>query len=120
MEERPASIQKKEILAEVQSIAFGNYFCMVTKNKEGQTVLEAYNKAGEVCMKKIVSLPYVGLHTDGDEIVLYSYSGCEIYDIKKGLIYQGTFENGLRQMFVIGGNRYYLIENRRVHVIKLA
>lgn len=119
MEERPKSLHKKEIQAEIQSIAFGDYFCMVTKNKEGQTVLEAYNKSGEVCMKKVVALTYVGLHTAGDEVVLYSYSGCEVYNIKKGLVYQGTFENGLRQMFVIGGNRYYLVENRLVRVIKL-
>lgn len=119
MKETPESIQKKEIGAEIKSIAFGDYFCVVTKNKEGQEVLEAYNKAGEVCMKKVISLPYVGLHTAGDEVVLYSYSGCEVYDIKKGLIYQGTFENGIRQMFVIGGNRYYLVENRLVRVIKL-
>lgn len=119
MEERPSSVFKKELSSEVQSIAFGDYFCTVTKNAEGQTVLEAYNKSGEVCMKKIVSLPYVGLHTAGDEVVLYSYSGCEVYDIKKGLVYQGTFENGIRRMFVIGGNRYYLVENRLVRVIKL-
>ena len=119
MEERPESVHKKEISADIQSIAFGDYFCMVTKNKEGQTVLEAYNKSGEVCMKKVVALPYVGMHTAGDEIVLYSYSGCEVYDMKNGLVYQGTFENGLRQMFVIGGNRYYLVENRLVRVIKL-
>lgn len=119
MEERPESVHKKEILTEIQSIAFGEYFCMVTQNNEGQTVLEAYNKSGEVCMKKIVALPYVGIHTAGDEVVLYSYSGCEIYNIKKGLIYQGTFENGLSGMFAIGGNRYYLIENRQVRVIKL-
>lgn len=117
--ETPKSLHKKEITAEIKSIAFGDYFCTVTKNKDGQEVLEAYNKSGEVCMKKVISLPYVGLHTAGDEVVLYSYSGCEVYDIKKGLIYQGTFENGIRRMFVIGGNRYYLVENRLVRVIKL-
>lgn len=119
VDEIPKSLHKKEIVAEVKSIAFGEYFCMVTENKDGQEVLEAYNKSGEVCMKKVISLPYVGLHTAGDEVVLYSYSGCEVYDIKKDLIYQGTFENGIRQMFVIGGNRYYLVENRLVRVIKL-
>ena len=120
VEEVPKSLHKKEITAEVKSIAFGDYFCTVTKNKDGQEVLEAYNKSGEVCMKKVITLPYVGLHTAGDEVVLYSYSGCEVYDIKKGtLIYQGAFENGIRQMFVIGGNRYYLVENRLVRVIKL-
>lgn len=120
VDEVPEPLQKKEITAEIKSIAFGEYFCTVTENKDGQEVLEAYNKSGEVCMKKVISLPYVGLHTVGDEVVLYSYSGCEVYDIKKGLLtYQGTFENGIRQMFVIGGNRYYLVENRLVRVIKL-
>ncbi len=120
MEERPLSVYKKEISSEIKSIAFGEYFCTVTKNKDGQEVLEAYNKSGKVCMKKVISLPYVGLHTQGNEVVLYSYSGCEIYDVKKGLMtYQGTFENGIRQMFIIGGNRYYLVENRLVRVIKL-
>ncbi len=120
MDEIPESVFKKEITAEIKSIAFGDYFCTVTKNKDGQEVLEAYNKTGEVCMKKVPALSYVGMHTEGDEVVLYSYSGCEIYNIKKGeLIYQGTFENGIRQMFVIGGNRYYLVENRLVRVIKL-
>ena len=119
MTEIPKSLHKKEITAEIKSIAFGDYFCTVTKNKDGQEVLEAYNKSGEVCMKKVITLPYVGLHTEGDEVVLYSYSGCEVYDIQKGLLYQGTFENGIRQMYVIGGNRYYLIENRLVRVIKL-
>lgn len=119
MEERPESIQKKEITAEIKSIAFGDFFCMVTKNKDGQEVLEAYNKAGEICMKKVLTLPYVGLHTAGKEVVLYSYSGCEIYHVENGLVYQGVFENGIRQMFVIGGNRYYIIEDRGVRVIKL-
>lgn len=120
MDEIPESVHKKEISAEIKSIAFGTYFCMVTENKEGQEVLEAYNKSGEVCMKKVLTFPYVGLHTAEDEIVLYGYSGCEVYNIKEGLIYQGTAENGIRQMFVIGGNRYYLIENNRlVRVIKL-
>lgn len=119
VEEVPEPLYKKEITAEVKSIAFGDYFCTITKNKDGQEILEAYNKSGEICMKKVISLPYVGLHTEGDEVVLYSYSGCEIYDIKKGLVYQGTFENGIRQIFVIGGNRYYLVENRLVRVIKL-
>ncbi len=119
MEERPESLQKKEITAEIKSIAFGDYFCMITKNKDGQEVLEAYNKAGEICMKKVLTFPYVGLHTAGKEVVLYSYSGCEIYHVEDGLMYQGTFENGIRQMFVIGGNRYYLIEDRLVRVIKL-
>lgn len=117
--ETPESIYKKEISAEIKSIAFGDYFCMVTQNKDGQVVLEAYNKAGEVCMKKVLTLPYVGIHTEGEEVVVYSYSGCDVYHVKKGLLYQGTFENGIQKMFVIGGNRYYLVENRLVRVIKL-
>ena len=119
MEERPESVHKKELVEEVQSIALGDYFWTVTKSNEGQAVLEAYNKAGEVCMKKDITIPYVGMHASGDEIVLYSYSGCEIYSVKDELVYRGTFENGLSRMFVIGGNRYYLIENRQVRVIKL-
>ena len=47
------------------------------------------------------------------------YSGCEVYDAKKGLLYQGTFEDGIRSMFAVGGNRYYLVGNRSVRVIKL-
>lgn len=119
MKEIPESIQRKEISAEIKSIAFGDYFCMVTENKDGQEVLEAYQKSGELRMKKILTLPYVGMHTAGKEVVLYSYSGCEVYDIEDGLVYQGAFENGVRQMFAIGGNRYYLVENRLVRVIKL-
>lgn len=119
MREIPESVYKKEITAEVKSIAFGTYFCMITENKDGQEVLEAYNKSGEVCMKKVVTLPYVGIHTEGEEVVVYSYSGCEVYHVKNGLLYQGSFENGIRQMFAIGGNRYYLIENRLIRVIKL-
>ncbi|MGN1083808.1 MAG: DUF5711 family protein, partial [Lachnospiraceae bacterium] len=119
MKEIPESIQKKEISAEIKSIAFGDYFCMITENKDGQQVLEAYDKAGELCMKKVITFSYVGLHTAGKEVVLYSYSGCEIYEIGKGLFYTGTFEGGVRHMFIIGGNRYYLVENRLVRVIKL-
>lgn len=119
MKETPEPVYKKEISAEIKSIVIGDYFCMITENKDGQEVLEAYNKSGEVCMKKVLTLPYVGLHTAEEEVVLYSYSGCEVYHIKEGLVYQGDFENGIRQMFVIGGNRYYLVENRLVRVIKL-
>lgn len=119
MKEIPSSVMKKEITAEIKSIAFGSYLCMITENKDGQRVLEAYDKAGTVSMKKVITFPYVGIHTAGNEVVLYSYSGCEIYKIKEGLVYAGTFENGVRQMFAIGGNRYYLVENRLVRVIKL-
>lgn len=119
MKEIPASIQKKEISAEIKSIAFGDYFCMITESKDGQKVLEAYDKAGELRMKKVITFSYVGLHTAGKEVILYSYSGCEIYEVGKGLSYEGTFEGGVRYMFAIGGNRYYLVENRLVRVIKL-
>lgn len=119
MKETPESVFKKEITAEIKSIAFGDYFCMVTKNKDDQDVLETYNRSGELCMKKVLTIPYVGMHTSGDEVVLYSYSGCEVYDAKKGLLYQGTFEDGIRSMFAVGGNRYYLVGNRSVRVIKL-
>ncbi|MBQ8798763.1 MAG: hypothetical protein IJZ55_04270 [Lachnospiraceae bacterium] len=119
MKETPESVFKKEITAEIKSIAFGDYFCMVTKNKDDQDVLETYNQSGELCMKKVLTLPYVGMHTSGDEVVLYSYSGCEVYDAEKGLLYQGTFEDGIQSMFAVGGNRYYLVGNRSVRVIKL-
>lgn len=119
MKEIPASVWKKEIVSEIKSIALGDYFCMITGNQDGQEVLEAYNKAGELCMKKVITFPYVGLHTAGKEVVLYSYSGCELYEIGKGLFYTGTFEGGVRYLFAIGGNRYYLVENKRTRVIKL-
>lgn len=119
MDEVPESVFKKEIATEIQSIAFGDYFCMVTKNKDDQDVLETYNRSGELCMKKVLTLPYVGMHASGDEVVLYSYSGCEVYHAEKGVLYQGTFEEGIRSMFVVGGNRYYLVGNRSVRVIKL-
>ena len=119
MKEIPEPIHKKEISSEIKSIAFGDYLCMVTKNKEGQEILEAYDKSGEIRMKKVITFPYVGMHTAGKEVVLFSYSDCEIYGIDGTLIYRGTFENGVRHMFVIGGNRYYLVENRLVRVIRL-
>lgn len=94
---------------------------MLTKSKDGQEVLEAYNKSGTVCMKKTITFPYIGMHTAEQEVVLYSYSDCEIYSIKDSgkLLYKGSFENGVRNLFVIGKNRYYLVENRRIRVIKL-
>ncbi len=120
MKEIPESVCKKEITEEIKSLAFGEYFCMVTKNKDGQEVLRVYDKKSDKeCMTKVLTLPYVGIHTAGEEIVIYSYSGCEVYHVDKGLIYQGAFENGIRQMFVIGDNRYYLVENKLVRVIKL-
>lgn len=119
MKEKPEAIQKKEIPAEIKSVAFGEYLCMITENKDGQEVLEVYDKSGNVCMKKVTAFPYVGMHTSGDEVVLYSYSGCEIYKIGEGLRYTGTFEGGVKHLFAIGNNRYYLVENKKVRVIKL-
>lgn len=121
MKETPESVFKKEIPAEIKSISVGEYLCMLTKSKDGQEVLEAYNKSGTVCMKKTITFPYIGMHTAEQEVVLYSYSDCEIYSIKDSgkLLYKGSFENGVRNLFVIGKNRYYLVENRRIRVIKL-
>lgn len=119
MTEIPESVCKKEVLSEIKSIALGQYFCIITKNRDGQEVLEAYDKAGGLCMKKVITSPYVGMHTAGEEVVLYSYSGCDIFDVEDGLIYAGNFENGIRRMFAIGKNRYYLMEDRHVKVIKL-
>jgi len=119
MTEIPESVCKKEVLSEIKSIAIGQYFCMITKNRDGQEVLEAYDKAGTLRMKKVITSPYVGVHTAGEEVVLYSYSGCEIFDVEDGLIFSGNFENGIRRMFAIEKNRYYLVEDRHVKVIKL-
>lgn len=119
MKEIPASVWKKEISTEIKSIAFGDYFCMITENKDRQNVLEVYNKSGQLCMEKIITFSYVGLQTAGKEVILYGYSGCEMYEIGSGLFYTGTFEGGVRYLFAIGGNRYYLVGSKSVRVIKL-
>lgn len=119
MTEIPESVCKKEVLSEIKSIAVGQYFCMITKNRDGQEVLEAYDKSGGLCMKKVITSPYVGIHTVGEEVVLYSYSGCDIFNVEDGLIFSGNFENGIRRMFAIDKNHYYLVEDRYVKVIKL-
>lgn len=119
MKETPSPVAKKVLTAEVKSVALGDYLCMIMKNKDGQEVLEVYDKTGKVRMKKVITFPYVGIHTGEDEVVLYSYSGCEIYRVGEGLIFQGTFEGGVRYLYVIGNNRYYLVENKCASVIKL-
>lgn len=119
MKEIPASVWKKEISTEIKSIAFGDYFCMITENKDRQNVLEVYNKSGQLCMEQVITFSYVGLHTAGKEVILYGYSGCEMYEIGRGLFYTGTFDGGVRYLFAIGGNRYYLVESKLVRIIKL-
>lgn len=119
MKEIPSSIMRKEIVSTVRSVAFGEYFCMISKNAEGQDVLEAYDKSGKVRMMKVIAFPYIGFQTEGKEVVLYSHSGCEIYTIGKDTCYKGTFEGGVRNLYAIGGNRYYLVENKKGSIIKL-
>ena len=119
MKETPASVMKKELTAPIRSIAFGDYFCMITKNAEGQNILEAYDKSGKVRMMRVVAFPYIGFQTEGKEVVLYGHSGCEIYTIGKDTCFKGSFEGGVRNLFAIGGNRYFLVENKKGSVIRL-
>lgn len=119
MKEIPSEIAKKEIKNTIRSIAFGDYLCMISRGADGNEILEAYDKSGEVRMMKVITFPYVGFQTSGKDIVLYSYSGCEVYTVGKGLVFSGTFENGVRNLFTIGQNRYYLVEDKKERVIRL-
>lgn len=119
MEEIPASVMRKDISSTVKSIALGDYFCMISKNAEGQDILEVYDRSGKVRMMKVITFPYIGFQTEGKEVVLYSHSGCEIYTVGKDSCFKETFEGGVRNLYAIGGNRYYLVENKKSSVIKL-
>jgi len=119
MKEIPSSVFHKEITTSIKSVAFGDYFCMITMSSDGQEILEAYDKSGKVCMMKVIGFPYVGLQTAGKNVVLYSNSACEIYTVGKEKYFKGTFENGIRGVFAVGGNRFFLVGNKKESVIKL-
>lgn len=118
--ELPSSVNKISLSANIKSIAVGDYFCVVLEDPEmKQDVLYAYNSAGTQVLKKGIGITYIGLHTAGKDIAVYSYTGCDFYRIGEGLCLSATMENGVRSMLAVGDGRFYLVEERAVKVIKL-
>lgn len=94
---------------------------LVFKNddKDKQYTMEVYNAAGKLKLKKNFNIPYTTVKISDGDIIMYNSSQiCVMGDNGKEK-YMGSIDGTVNDFFKIGWNKYLLVLDTGVHVVKL-
>lgn len=89
-------------------------------NKDKQYTMEVYSVNGSLEFEKDFNIPYTTIKMSGDHILMYNSSQmCVLNDhgVEK---YSGTVDGTISQFIKIGWNRYLLVLDTGVNVIKFS
>ena len=94
---------------------------LVFKNddKDKQYTMEVYNTTGKLKLKKNFNIPYTTVKISDGDIIMYNSSQiCVMGDNGKEK-YMGSIDGTVNDFFKIGWNKYLLVLDTGVHVVKL-
>lgn len=87
-------------------------------NKEKPYTMEVYNTDGNLKFEKSFSIPYTTVKMSGDNILLYNNSQICVMNSRGVEKYMGTIDGVVNDFFKIGWNKYLLVLDSGVNVIK--
>ena len=96
---------------------------LVFKNdsKDKQYIMEVYNTAdGKLKFKEDFNIPYTTIKLSGGNILMYNSSQMCVMNSRGVQKYLGSVDGTIKDFFKIGMNRYLLVLDRGVDVIKLS
>ena len=95
---------------------------MVFKNdsKDKQYMMEVYTTEGKLKFKQDFNIPYTTIRLSGGNILMYNSSQMCVMNSRGVQKYMGSVDGTIKDFFKIGWNRYMLVLDSGVDVIKLS
>lgn len=95
---------------------------MVFKNNNEDKLytMEVYSASGKLQFKKDFNIPYTTIKMSGNQILMYNSSQLCVLNSRGVEKYSGTVDGTVNDFFKIGWNRYLLVLDSGVNVIKLS
>ncbi|HJD24983.1 MAG TPA: hypothetical protein IAA12_00875 [Candidatus Blautia intestinipullorum] len=95
---------------------------MVFKNEDGEDAytMNVYSAGGKLRFSKSFNIPYTTIKISGDSILLYNDSQICVYNSRGVQKYSGTVDGSINDFIKIGWNRYLLVMDSGVSVIKFS
>ena len=89
-------------------------------NKEKQYTMRVYSTDGNLKFEKDFNIPYTSIKASGGKILLYNSSQVCVMNSRGVEKYSGTIDGTISDFMKIGWNRYLLVLDSGVDVIKLS
>ena len=95
---------------------------LVFKNdsKDKQYTMEVYTTDGKLKFKEDFNIPYTTIKMSGGNILMYNSSQMCVMNSRGVQKYMGSVDGTIKDFFKIGWNRYLLVLDSGVDVIKLS
>lgn len=121
----PKESASVEVEEEIVSTFIGeNAIGMVFKNEDGNEdeayTMNVYSASGGLRFSKSFNIPYTSIKISGDSILLYNDSQICVYNSRGVLKYNGTVDGSINDFIKTGWNRYLLVMDNGVSVIKFS
>jgi len=118
----------KEVVTEKVDKEIVSTFCdentigMVFKNgeKDKKYTMKVYSSDGNLRFEKNFNIPYTTIKMSGSSILLYNDSQICVMNSRGAIKYTGTVDGSINNFIKIGWNRYLLVMDSGVRVIKLS
>ena len=95
---------------------------LVFKNdsKDKLYTMEVYSASGKLSFRRDFNIPYTTIKMSGGKILMYNSSQICVIDKNGVEIYMGTVDGKINDFFKIGWNRYLLVLDTGVNVVKFS
>ena len=105
-----------------RSVALKDMIGLVFKNdsKDKQYTMEVYTTDGKLKFKENFNIPYTTIKLSGGNILMYNSSQMCVMNSRGVQKYLGSVDGTIKDFFKIGMNRYLLVLDSGVEVIKLS
>ena len=119
----PKEVKTVEVDQEIVSTFFDNDMIgLVFKNdsKDKQYTMEVYTTDGKLKFQPDFNIPYTTIKLSGGNILMYNSSQMCVMNSRGVQKYVGSVDGTIKDFFKIGWNRYLLVLDSGVDVIKLS
>ena len=119
----PKEVKTVEVDQEIVSTFFDNDMIgLVFKNdsKDKQYTMEVYTTDGKLKFQQDFNIPYTTIKLSGGNILMYNSSQMCVMNSRGVQKYVGSVDGTIKDFFKIGWNRYLLVLDSSVDVIKLS
>ena len=119
----PKEVKTVKVDQEIVSTFFDNDMIgLVFKNdsKDKQYTMEVYTTDGKLKFQQDFNIPYTTIKLSGGNILMYNSSQMCVMNSRGIQKYMGSVDGTIKDFFKIGWNRYLLVLDSGVDVIKLS
>lgn len=121
-EDTPEESKNTEINTQMISLFYNEeYFGIVTEGEEESYLMTLYTPEGRQRCSREFDMEYQSISVSGERILLWDGAQVEIYDLGGKMKFQGDVREGtVRNLFQMSRNRYLLISDEGIKMIRLA